>query len=56
MNDVVKQAVDKILALRELTRTTGFRTTRSQNEILQKLNPDDLAEAAKLLAPRGGRQ
>lgn len=46
----IDSVVDKILALRELTRTQGFRTTRTQNELLATLTDDELAEASTLLA------
>jgi hypothetical protein len=36
--------VTKVKALREYTQTTGFRTTRSQNELIQSIaDPSDLA-------------
>ena len=35
--------VDKIRALRGYTARTGFRTTRSEKEILSRLGADDLA-------------
>ena len=37
------EIVAKIQALKAYTARTGFKTTRSQNEILQALNGDDLA-------------
>jgi len=47
MNELTSEAkkvFDKILALREYTTRTGFKTTRSQNELLQAItNPDDFA-------------
>lgn len=46
---VVKEAAAKILALRRLTKETGFRTTRSQNDILALLNPDELAAVAEII-------
>lgn len=41
--------VDKIQALRRMTATTGFKTTRSVNDLLERLNPDDLAAVASAL-------
>ena len=53
MNDAkdstVHSAVEKIRALRRLTDETGFRTTRSQNAVLESLTPQQLAEVAVLL-------
>lgn len=49
-----REVFDKISALRKYTLSTGFKTTRSQNEILSRLNADDLA--AVLLALEGGAQ
>ena len=38
---------DKILALRKMTKESGFQTGRSQSELLNRLNADDLAAVAK---------
>ena len=38
--------VERITALRELTRATGTVTTKTQNQILQALPNDVLAEVA----------
>jgi hypothetical protein len=39
-----QEVIDKVRALREYTKTTGFRTTRTQNALIQAINnPDDLA-------------
>ena len=35
--------VDRVRVLRGYTARTGFRTTRSEKEILARLGPDDLA-------------
>lgn len=44
LTPAAQAVVDKVKALREYTQLTGFRTTRSQNEIIQAItNPDDLA-------------
>lgn len=41
--------VEKIRDLQALTVKTGFRTTRSQGEILGRLNADELAEVSAAL-------
>jgi hypothetical protein len=48
-----QRAVDEVLALRELTRTTGTKTTRAVNSILQKLADEDLIPVAKALRDAG---
>lgn len=40
----------KIVALRKLTRSTGMKTTKSQNDLLQVLSATDLAAVAQALA------
>jgi len=45
----IQRVVERDRALREYTKTTGYRTTRSQNESLQELDGVDLAEALILL-------
>jgi len=45
----VQEAASKILALRKLTEQTGFRTSRSQNDILHTLNADELAAVAEII-------
>jgi len=51
-----QRATDEVLALRELTRTTGCKTTRAVNSILQSLKDEDLIVVAKALkdASAGG--
>ena len=49
----VQDAVDKVIALRKLTAMTGTRTTRSQGEMLQSLNSEEMALAAQLLTKDG---
>jgi hypothetical protein len=44
-----KEAANRILALRELTRVSGTATTRTQNEILRSLSGNVLTEVALLL-------
>ena len=42
--------VDKVRALREYTEATGFRTTRSQNDLIQGLtDSNDFASAVLAL-------
>lgn len=41
--------VDKVAALRSLTKTSGFRTEKSQKELLMPLSPNDLALVAEAL-------
>ena len=42
----VDEAVEKILALREVTRATGCITRRSQSEVLASIPNDMLVEVA----------
>jgi hypothetical protein len=42
----LREAVEKVIALQELTNATGSKTTRSQCRILQTLSDDDMATAA----------
>lgn len=41
--------VDKVLALRSLTKTSGFRTEKSQRDLLMPLTMDELALVAEAL-------
>lgn len=41
--------VRKILALRAVTKTTGFFTTKTMIDILEKLSPDDLVAVGEVL-------
>lgn len=45
----VSDAISKIRVLREYTEKTGFRTTRSEKEILSRLGPDELADVLMAL-------
>ena len=45
-----QRVLRQILALRQLMRQTGTRTTKTQNSILQALAPEVLAEVAEALA------
>ena len=39
-----REVVEKIKAMRDYTQRTGFRTTRSQNDLIQAItDPNDLA-------------
>lgn len=42
----VKAALDRILALRRLTKQTGVMTYKSERRILESLSPDVLAAVA----------
>jgi hypothetical protein len=44
-----KAVVEKIRVLRKYTSETGFKTTRSQNDLLQTLDGNDLANALLVL-------
>jgi hypothetical protein len=44
-----RTVVEKIRVLRKYTRDTGFKTTRSQNDLLQTLDGNDLANALLVL-------
>jgi hypothetical protein len=44
-----RAVVEKIRVLRKYTRETGFKTTRSQNDLLQTLDGNDLANALLVL-------
>jgi hypothetical protein len=39
----LQELVAKVRAMRELTKTTNFQTSRSVGALLGRLNPDDLA-------------
>jgi hypothetical protein len=41
--------IDKVSVLRGYTARTGFRTTRSEKEILARLGPDELAAVLLVL-------
>jgi hypothetical protein len=45
----LKTIAAKVEALRQLTKTTGFITSRSQGELLSRLSPDELASVAVVL-------
>ena len=50
----VQGVVDKVKALREYTRTTSFRTTRSQHDLIQTLDGSELADALIAIKDIGG--
>lgn len=41
--------VDKVSALRALTKSSGFRTEKSQRDLLMPLSPEQLAAVAQAL-------
>jgi hypothetical protein len=47
---VVEEAVEKIIALRKLSRESGCITNRTQSKILQALTEDQLTAVALRLA------
>ena len=49
MNKDLTSIIDKVRHLQELTRTTGFHTTRSIGALLADLTPDELVEVNKAL-------
>ena len=52
----LQEVADKIAALQELTKRSGFQTGRSQKEILAPLNSEELAAVARLLVNRSRRE
>jgi hypothetical protein len=49
LSPLQQNAVAKIQALQLATATTGFRTTRSINELLSRLSADDLAAVSAVV-------
>ena len=49
LTQLQQDAIDKIQALQRVTKETGFRTTRSVNDILAVLNAEDLAQVAMVV-------
>jgi hypothetical protein len=45
----LQETVNKVRALRDLTRSTGFQTSRSVGQLLGRLSADDLAIVAQAL-------
>jgi hypothetical protein len=50
MTQSAHDGLERILALRKLTRETHVQTHRTQREILQSLNGPDLAEVSLALS------
>ena len=50
LSPAAQEALTTILNLRWLTKNTGTRTTRAQNDVLQSLSSTDLAAVANALA------
>jgi hypothetical protein len=48
-NKTVRDAFERVIALRRLTAETGVKTYRSQSAILESLDPQTLAAVALLL-------
>jgi len=55
MTDRVRDIVQKVRALRELTEMTGTITKRSQGLLLQSLTPEELTLAAQELTKKEGQ-
>jgi hypothetical protein len=45
----LQEIVNKVRAMRELTKTTSFQTSRSVGTLLGRLDPDDLANVSLAL-------
>jgi hypothetical protein len=45
----LQEMVDKVRALRELTQTTGFKTSRSVGDLLGRLTADELSQVSLAL-------
>jgi|HubBroStandDraft_6_1064221.scaffolds.fasta_scaffold196817_3 hypothetical protein len=48
----LEKAIEDILGLRALHKTTGFATFKSQRDILNQLTPSDQAVVGRILAQR----
>jgi hypothetical protein len=55
MSQTAADALERILALRKLTRETHVQTNRTQREIPQSLNGTDLAEVSLALSKEVSR-
>ncbi len=53
MSTKAKTTLEKVIALRELSKQTRTVTTRAQNDLLQALDTNDLADVALELRLRG---
>ena len=49
MTETQQRALEEVLALQELTRKTGTKTTRTVNKVLQALPDGDLTVVAQAL-------
>jgi len=49
MQSRIEETIEKIRALRNYTERSGFRTTRSEKELLARLGPDELADVLMAL-------
>lgn len=45
----LQEIANKVLALRSMSKTTGFQTGKSQKELLTPLNPEELALVAEAI-------
>jgi hypothetical protein len=48
----IKDIVDRVMALQDLTRVSGTITNRAQGRLLQTLSEDDLTAVAQEIAHR----
>lgn len=44
-----QEIVNQVLALREYTRTSGHKTTKSQHQLIQSLDGAELADALRAI-------
>ena len=56
VTNVQKEAIEKVQALRKLTRETGCLTSRTQSKILQQLSDEDMVIVARELARQTEQQ
>ena len=49
LSETAMDVLNKVRVLREYTDSTGFKTTRSQNDLIQSLDGDDLANVLFIL-------
>lgn len=52
MKSRIEETIEKIRVLRNYTEQSGFRTTRSEKELLTRLGPDELADVLMALENR----
>jgi hypothetical protein len=53
MSPTAQEALDKLLALKQLTRETHVQTYKTQRTILQSLNEQDLTNVSLALSREG---